>query len=389
MFSTLRLATAVIGLLALGASAAIAEPAGTRKFDVASGGTLTLKLDAGGSVSVTGTGGSSVVVEYTVGSDTSPGVKVDFDATRNGVTVMTSYAGRSHQLNSNVEFHIAVPKDFNIKLDSKGGGFEVDGVDGTFSGKTMGGQLVLNKVRGEATLTTMGGEIRVTESELDGALKTMGGVVLFENVIGDVTGSSMGGNVRYKNVQRRNGKLSSPARTGDHDEITAETVQVSTMGGTIDIEDAPEGANLHTMGGNISVSNAKRFVRAKTLGGDIHIESVDGWLDATTLGGDIEATVVGSGGDISLTSLSGDIILHVPAGLAFDIELQIAYTKGSSKSYEIDTPFKLAQSTTSEWDYGHGSPRKYIRASGSVGGGGGHKLKIETMNGNIRIAEGR
>ncbi len=371
MFSTLRLATAVIGLLALGASAAIAEPAGTRKFDVASGGTLTLKLDAGGSVSVTGTGGSSVVVEYTVGSDTSPGVKVDFDATRNGVTVMTNYAGRSHQLNSNVEFHIAVPKDFNIKLDSKGGGFEVDGVDGTFSGKTMGGQLVLNKVRGEATLTTMGGEIRVTESELDGALKTMGGVVLFENVIGDVTGSSMGGNVRYKNVQRRNGKLSSPARTGDHDEITAETVQVSTMGGTIDIEDAPEGANLHTMGGNISVSNAKRFVRAKTLGGDI------------------EATVVGSGGDISLTSLSGDIILHVPAGLAFDIELQIAYTKGSSKSYEIDTPFKLAQSTTSEWDYGHGSPRKYIRASGSVGGGGGHKLKIETMNGNIRIAEGR
>lgn len=84
MFSTLRLATAVIGLLALGASAAIAEPAGTRKFDVASGGTLTLKLDAGGSVSVTGTGGSSVVVEYTVGSDTSPGVKVDFDATQIG-----------------------------------------------------------------------------------------------------------------------------------------------------------------------------------------------------------------------------------------------------------------------------------------------------------------
>lgn len=205
MFGKLRLATAVLGLAALGASAAIAQQEGTRKFDVAAGGTLTLKLDGGGSVFINGTGGSSVSVEYSVGSGTSQGFEVDFDETRDGVTVMTGYSGRSHQQSSNVEFHITLPRDFNINLDSMGGGLEVDGVDGTFSGKTMGGQLVLNDVRGEATLTTMGGKIRVTDSELDGSLKTMGGEVLFENVIGDVTGTSNGGNVRYKNVQRRNG----------------------------------------------------------------------------------------------------------------------------------------------------------------------------------------
>jgi DUF4097 and DUF4098 domain-containing protein YvlB len=388
MLSRLKLLTTVFGLFALGASAPLAAEEVTRQFDASSGGTLTLELDAGGSVVVTGTGGSSVSVAYTISPGTSPDITVDAVATREGVTVTSSRTRSSQRHRSRVDFRIAVPSRFNIKLDSKGGAFEVDGVDGTFSGTTMGGPLTLNKVHGQATLTTMGGAIRVTGSELDGALKTMGGEVLFEDVIGDVSGSSMGGNVRYKNVKRRNGEPSSPARTGGHDETTGETVQVSTMGGAIEIDDAPNGADLHTMGGNISVKNAKRFVRAKTMGGDIRIESVDGSLKATTMGGDIEATVVGSGGDIDLTSMSGDITLHVPAGLAFDIELQIAFTKGSRKSYEIATPFQLTQSTTSEWDYKHGSARKYIRAKGSVGGGGGHTLKIETINGNIRIVEG-
>ena len=62
----------------------------------------------------------------------------------------------------------------------------------------------------------------------------------------------MGGNGRDKNLQRREGELGSPARTGsDLGEITTDTVQISTMGGAIEIEDAPEGADLHTMGGNI------------------------------------------------------------------------------------------------------------------------------------------
>jgi DUF4097 and DUF4098 domain-containing protein YvlB len=388
MFSRSRLAAAAIALLVFCAPLAAAEQEVQREFDVSSGGTLSLKLDGGGTVFVTGNGGSKMSLEYSVGSGTSSGFEVDFQETSDGVTVSTGYSGNSRQQSSNVEFHISVPSHFNIDLDSMGGGLEVDGVDGTFKGKTMGGQLVLNDVRGDATLTTMGGKIKVTNSELDGSLKTMGGEVLFENVIGDVKGSSNGGNVRYKNVQRRSGRLSSPARTGGHDDISSETVQISTMGGKIEIDEAPEGADLHTMGGNIVVRDAQGFVRAKTMGGDIRIESVDGWLEATTMGGDIEATVVGVDGDIKLVSMSGYITLYVPAGSSFDVELEVAFTREGRKSYEIDTPFELSRTTTSEWDYSHGSPRKYIRAKGTVGGGG-DKLTIETINGNIRIVEGR
>jgi DUF4097 and DUF4098 domain-containing protein YvlB len=193
----------------------------------------------------------------------------------------------------------------------------------------------------------------------------------------------MGGNVRFKNVVRRNGGVAAPPRLDEVDGTT-DTVQISTMGGGIDVDDAPEGANLHTMGGDIRVSDAVRFVSAKTMGGDIEIESVDGWVKATTMGGDIDVNVTGTGGDVDLTSMSGDVSLVVPSGFSMEFDLEIAYTRGSSQDYKIITSHDVKQLATREWDYDHGSPRKYIRGSGTVGGGQ-NRIKIRTVNGNIEI----
>ena len=99
------------------------------------------------------------------------------------------------------------------------------------TGETMGGDIDLRDVRGEARLETMGGSISLIDAEMEGSIKTMGGSVLFENVVGNIKGSSMGGNVRYKNVRRLDGQLGSPPRTGmDFDEIDMDSVQISTMG---------------------------------------------------------------------------------------------------------------------------------------------------------------
>jgi DUF4097 and DUF4098 domain-containing protein YvlB len=215
----------------------------------------------------------------------------------------------------------------------------------------------------------------------------MGGEVLFENVVGDVSGKSMGGNVRYKNVRRTGGELASPDRLDVDDlEITAETVQISTMGGAIDIDDAPEGATLHTMGGDIRVTDARRFVAAKTMGGDILLDAVDGWVKATTMGGDIDVSLVGGGGDIELRSMSGEVELVVPAGFSMELELEIAYTRNSAQDYRIVADsIELRQSMSNDWDHDHGTPRRYIRASGSTGGA--NSVKISTVNGNITIRE--
>jgi DUF4097 and DUF4098 domain-containing protein YvlB len=370
-------------VLLLAAVTVTAAEDGTREFPADSGGTLVLDLDAGGTVNITGTGGSSVSVSYT--SSCTPQCEVSFDETRNGLEVRTRFKEKEGRQNSDIDLDIQVPRYFDVELDSMGGGLSIDGVDGTFEGKTMGGELTLHDVRGEAELTTMGGKITLTDSELDGYLKTMGGEVLFENVIGDVKGSSMGGNVRYKNVQRRDGDLGSPDRLrGDLDDVTTDTVQISTMGGAIEIEDAPEGADLHTMGGDIEIRDARRFVRAKTMGGDIEIDSIDGWVKAITMAGDVDVTVTGSGGDVTLSSNSGDIALYVPSGFGMDLDLEIAYTRNSRQEYSIDAPGGLTPTVSPDWDHDHGTPRKYIRMSGSVDGGG-NTVKIKTINGNITV----
>jgi DUF4097 and DUF4098 domain-containing protein YvlB len=234
----------------------------------------------------------------------------------------------------------------------------------------------------------MGGDVHLTDSELDGSLSTMGGEVLFENVLGDAEGSSMGGNVRYVNVERRDGTLATPERLGKLDGTTADTVQISTMGGPIRIEEAPEGAHLHTMGGDIRVAEAERFVKATTMGGDIFLDSVNGWVEATTYGGDIQAAVTGHGGDVTLVSMSGDITLHVPPGFGMDLDLEIEFTRNSKQQYRIESDFDLQQSVTPEWDHEHGTPRKYIRGVGAANGGGS-RVKIETVNGNIRVVSGK
>lgn len=367
----------------LSLSATAADDAQPRRFAASAGGKLVLDLVAGADVKVQGTGGSSIVVASS--ASCTPPCDIDFDETRGGLKITTRFVESGGRQTSNILFDIQVPARFDIEIESSGGGLSIDGVEGTFAGQTSGGALTLNDVQGQARLKTMGGRIKLTNSELDGSLETMGGEILFENVVGDVAGKSMGGNVRYKNVQRRGGGVGGPDSLGGGlDEVRPDTVQISTMGGKISIEDAPEGADLHTMGGDITVRDARRFVRAKTMGGDVTIDSVDGWVQATTMGGDITVAVTGRGGDITLTSMGGDVTLRVPAGFGMDLDLEIAYTRNSKQSFAIEAPGGLKSTSSPEWDHRQGTPRKYIRTVGAVGGGG-HNVKLRTVNGNIKI----
>jgi len=363
------------------------DSSGTREFKAAAGGKLTLHLETGGGVKISGTGGSSVSVSYKLSC--SPDCQISFDQSGSDVRVETKFERSGRHQSAGVDLEIRVPSRFDVALDSMGGGLEIDGVTGAFTGETKGGELTLRRVEGDANLRTMGGEIQVTDSTLDGSVSTMGGEVTIENVVGDLKGSSMGGDVRYKNVRRPNGKLASPPHSGDSDlsEIAPETVQISTMGGDIDTEDAPDGADVMTMGGDITIKNARRFVRAKTMGGDIQIDSVDGWVQATTMGGNLDVTVTGAGGDVALTSMSGTVVLRVPRGFGMKLDLEIAFTKNSRKEYTITAPGTGSTSVSPDWDYSEGTPRKYIRKSGAVGGGG-NKVTVKTINGNITVIEG-
>ncbi|HEX4826259.1 MAG TPA: hypothetical protein VFV19_18305 [Candidatus Polarisedimenticolaceae bacterium] len=381
------LLVAALVFTAVGVASAT-ESSGSRDFKVAAGGKLTLELKTGGGVKIAGTGGSSVTVSYKLSC--SPDCGIEFTQSGSDVRVETKYQSGQHSQTSNIELEIRVPSRYDVAIDSMGGGLSIDGVTGAFSGETKGGEISLHDVEGEAKLKTMGGEISVKDSTLDGSVSTMGGEVTIENVTGNVKGSSMGGNVSYKNVRRTDGKLASPPNTGGADgaEVGPETVQISTMGGEINTDDAPEGADVMTMGGNITVKNAGKFVRAKTMGGDIKLDAVDGWVKATTMGGNIDVALKGGGGDVELTSMSGTVVLHVPSGFGMNLDLEIAFTKNSSKEYTITAPGGGAPSVSPDWDYSQGSARKYIRKSAAVGGGG-HKVTIKTVNGDITVVADR
>ena len=184
-------------------------------------------------------------------------------------------------------------------------------------------------------------------------------------------------------------------------------VNISKMGGDIDVKDAPHGATLNTMGGNIHLGNVASFAKVKTMGGAITIDQAVGSVDATTMGGeigigqadgaikastmggDITARMVGvssSERDVELTSKGGSITLTVPKDFPMDVRISLAHTKNAPRTYAIVDHMGLDQQETPDWDSSFGSPRKYIRARGRVGSGLNH-VTIETVNGDVTLKQ--
>ncbi|MGB0064857.1 MAG: hypothetical protein WBP85_10475 [Terracidiphilus sp.] len=185
------------------------------------------------------------------------------------------------------------------------------------------------------------------------------------------------------------------------------TVHISKMGGDIDVEDAPEGADLNTMGGSIHLRNVNSVAKARTMGGNVEIGTAGGPVDTTTMGGNIRVLAAGDsvhattmGGNlnvrlvasgakarnIDLSTMGGEVELIVPKGFPMDIDIKLAYTRDSWHKPSITEPFGLAHSESSDWDYSHGSPRKYLYARGTVGTGDNHVI-INGIGGDVTIVQ--
>ena len=356
--------------LVLGAGSAAAFE---REIPVRSGGLIEFDLNTGGTITIVGWSSESVQVSADISGRSSDVVDLRVEERNGGVLITSRLTENRRSQNVSIKLEIRVPSIFDVKIESMGGGVSIDGVEGTFSGQTMGGRLVLTNLKGDLDLTTMGGEIQLTNSDVDGKVTTMGGEALVEDVFGDVKVTSMGGEVTRRRVTRSDGNS------------IGEQVDIHTMGGSIDVSDAPLGADVHTMGGDITIDSARDFVKAETMGGDIRINEVDGWVNATTMAGDVQVTVIGQH-DVELTSMHGDVTLVMPDGADLDIDIELDYTKNSSRNYKIVSDFPVDQKESADWDYDKGSPRKTIHG---VSKGGGNRVVIRTINGNVYLKKSR
>ena len=360
-------------------STALAAGEYSHEIPVSSGERLVIELETGGSIQIQGWSRDVVSIQARFTGRDHENVRFRATRTADGVRIVSDFKRQMRRSSIGGQLEVKVPERFDLDLNTAGGEIEIDGVDGEIRGRTMGGELRLTHLRGKLELSTMGGRIQLSDSAVDGSVETMGGDVLLSDVLGNVEASTQGGKVIYDNVQVRRG--SGPCSQA----------RISTMGGDIKAPEAPCGADVQTMGGNIRVDNAGEFVKAETMGGNITIGAVDGWIKAITMGGRIEATMVGdpSSGrrDVRLDSRGGDITLTLPDGMSMTVDITLAYTKRSRQDYTISSDFPLTQNRTDSWDYGEGSPRKYIYSRGKIGDGE-HKVRISTINGNVRLIKG-
>jgi len=344
-----------------------------KSLKVKSGGVLKIDLETGGDLNISTWGEMNISVTAKASEwNNKNKLEIEFSKSGRGA-ILESFSGK------HLTYYISLPRKFNLDLLSMSGDFKISDLEGTIKGRTNGGSMVLNNLKGQISMTTMGGSISLKNSTLEGSVSTMGGRVHMENVSGGVKGSSMGGEVIRKNVEGSGGKM------------TGGLVDISTMGGSINVDDAPEGADVHTMGGEIHIKRAKKFVKAKTMGGNITIDEVEGWVKATTMGGEIKVTMVGKGkkgaGDIELTSMHGDITLVIPKEYSMSFNLEVINHKNSSDQGKIVSDFDLGIEKEAEWQ---GNVRKGYKKSifckGKVGSGK-NMITIKTHNSDIIIKQ--
>ena len=372
-----------------------------RSYDVSRGGTLSLNLDTGAGVTVRGWDEDRVLVRARLAGADWRDVDVDVSRQSDGIRVTTDYLRRSGNFSTSNAFDIRVPRRYDVRISSSGGGLRLIDLEGRFTGHTGGGEFVIERVKGSASLTTGGGEIHVSDSDLSGKVSTGGGTVLLSRVSGGLRATSGSGPVIYgesgargegrrtttdlSSVEVRDG--GSRITVGAHNDLPGGVLHIEKAGGNIDLEAAPNGARVHTGGGRVSVGRADGDVDASTGGGDVSIGPASGSVRATTGAGEVRIVVDrlhSTDQVIEAWSGKGRIIIELPSDFGGRLDLETAHTETHEETARIRSDWDLEREPLTDWSRREGTARRYLRAS-AVLGRGNARVIVRTVNGEIEI----
>jgi DUF4097 and DUF4098 domain-containing protein YvlB len=173
--------------------------------------------------------------------------------------------------------------------------------------------------------------------------------------------------------------LAVPAVADDDGQIVR-----NSMGGDIDVANAPHGAVLRTMGGNITVDRARGHVSARTMGGDIRIRNVHGSVTAGTMGGNVSVEVAGASDDaeFEIHSMGGHIEVTFPAAFSGTFEVELEQDgEGPENRIVSEFPLQVRQSTRRRM---FRRPVGVLTATGRTGTGDA-RVRISTIGSDIVI----
>ena len=363
------------------------------------GGRLKLDLDTGGSIAIRGWDRNEVSVRVELSGANWEDTQVGIAPESFGVGVHAVQTGHHSNFSTSHHFEIRVPERYNVRIQSAGGSVTIVGVEGTFEGNTGGGELVLQRARGRASLNTGGGDIDVSDCDLSGSVSTGGGSVKLSRVKGGLRGSSGSGPVIYSDADPGNDDAGTGDLTNvvlDRDDIKVGTkagtkspgfLHIHRAGGTVDLDDVPQGADIQTGGGEIRIRKGSGTIDATTGGGDISIGPIAGSVSASTGAGDVTirlASVGGRGQRVKVWSGTGHVVVELPADLNARFEVETAYTESFGRGTQIRSDWTLEPEPVSDWDASMGTPRRHVRAKGTAGRGDG-LVYISTVNGDIEL----
>src|SRR5438132_12841754 len=370
---------------------------------------LTLRLTADlGSVNVTQLApGSPPVLRYTVHVETDARGSVATQLLNNySLKAGTSSTGveissvlfpqAAHYANAQfwVQFEIAVPRNYNVEVNTGAGDITTGDIGGTALLKTQGGSISAGRIgrvgvrevcrgRAVARLETEGGHIKCLDVAGDLTAFTAGGHINAGNIAADASLHSGGGHIRAGRIA---GRADLETAGGNIAVGQAENfVSVRTGGGQIDFGEVRGSVRAQTGGGGIHVMYVSGPMEVESSSGSICLTRVAGALQAATSGGTITAWInpdpPSGGGNVRLAGASqlnsgnGDIVVFLPRNLAANIDATVA--NGGERRIEADPALHLTMQVPT-----NGSGPVHAMA---VLNGGGAPLKLKTTAGKIRL----
>lgn len=343
-------------------------------FDVQPAGTLVIKTPKG-SVVVESWDKNTLHVRVKKDARDEEKLKefeVNIEQNSNGVTIEGD-SGRNSRVS--VEFHVSVPKHYNVDVDTgggsikigdligkvrantSGGSIRVGDVDGDVRVNTSGGSVSLGKVTGKASMATSGGSIEIASAGVSVKANTSGGSINVGPVAGDVTANTSGGGIKVAHAKGN--------------------IKADTSGGSIYIAGSDGDVSVDTSGGSIKIENTSGAVSAHTSGGGIEIRGSKGSIKADTAGGNIRAELVtakqAGKTDVSLNTAGGSITLLLPEHIKANFLAQLKRSRhGKDAQIYSDFPLKIQNN------------EGLLVAKGEANGGGSDIL-LRTVDGDIHI----
>ena len=238
----------------------------------------------------------------------------------------------------------------------------------------------------------------MSNSDLSGSVVTGGGTVRLSRVRGGLRGSSGSGPVIYSEGEAgaadedATGDLENVQVDGEHEKIHVQEKAVGFLhihkaGGAVDLEDAPQGADIQTGGGDIQVRRGSGKIVARTGGGDVEIGPIAGSVKAWTGAGEVHVILASTGGrgqSVELWSGTGKMIVELPEDLNARFDVETSFTDSYRRPTRITSEWSLERDPITGWDSSEGTPRRHVRAHGTAGNGAG-VIHIKTVNGDIEL----